>query len=354
MALGAIRSAAVDGSGVIAPTISRRLISLLAPIALAAILAGCGGGSSGVELPPMSDGCKGATTSGGKTTIPVTISNFDEGKAVFANVCVSGKGPFPFFIDTGSAGSEIDAGLAEELHLEKVGKAQVAGGAGCSFDAQPVRMPAWSVAGVPLEAQTFGAVDGAAIYEASGAVGTIGSDVLARFGAVRIDYKAETMTVEGKEGESLGDLAEPAEGPLPKGLVEGTPKVVAPMVVQALPGSVTMRVEVSFGKGKPLAFLPDTGAPRGGYIDPAKAKALDLKPNGKTYKQRTFCSTSEVPGVESGEWSIAGKPLRPQPLPGTPLIGSVLADGLLGGRTFDEYGSVVFDYAGERLVLGAG
>jgi hypothetical protein len=324
-------------------------------VALAAILGGCGGGSSRVVLPSRSDGCKGAAvTSGGKTTIPVTISNFDEGKAVFANVCVGGKGPFPFFIDTGSAGSEIDAGLAEELDLKKVGKAQVAGGAGCSFTTQPVRMPAWSVAGIPLEGQSFGAVEDAAIYKASGAVGTIGSDVLARFGAVRIDYKAETMTVEGGEGEPIEGLAEAPNGPLPKGLVKGTPKVVAPMVVQALPGSVTMRVEVSFGKGKPLAFLPDTGAPRAGYIDPVRARALGLKPNGTTYKQRTFCSTAEVPGVESGEWSIAGKPLKPQPLPATPLTRSVLADGLIGGLTFDEYGSVVFDYAGERLVLGAG
>jgi hypothetical protein len=86
-------------------------------------------------FPSTADGCKGAVTSGGETTIPVTVSNFDEGKAVFANVCVGGKGPFPFSIDTGSAGSEIDAGLAEELHLEKVGKAQVADGAGCSFSA---------------------------------------------------------------------------------------------------------------------------------------------------------------------------------------------------------------------------
>jgi Aspartyl protease len=176
----------------------------------------------------------------------------------------------PFFVDTGSAGSEIDAGLAEELHLRKVGKAQVAGGAGCIFRTRPVRMPAWSVAGIPLEGQTFGAVDDAGIYEASGAVGTIGSDVLARFGAVR------------------------------------------------------------------------------------NAKALGLKPNGQSYKERTFCSTSEVPGVESGEWSIAGQPLKPQPVPSTPLIRSVLADGLIGGRTFDQYGSVVIDYAGERLVLGAG
>jgi hypothetical protein len=245
MALGTLRGVAVGRSGVIVLTISRRLLTVLAPIALAAILTGCGGSSSGVVLPSKADGCEGAVTSGGKTTIPVTVSNFDEGKAVFANVCVGEKGPFPFFIDTGSAGSEIDGKLAEELHLKGVGKAQVAGGAGCSFRTRPVRMPTWSVAGIPLEGQSVGAVDDAAIYEASGAVGTIGSDVLARFGAVRIDYKAETMTVEGSEGQPIGGLAEAAKGPLPKGLVKGTPQVVAPMVVQALPGSVTMRVEVS-------------------------------------------------------------------------------------------------------------
>jgi hypothetical protein len=145
----------------------RRLTSLLALVALVAILSGCGGVSAGVVFPSKADGCKGAVTSGGKTTIPITISDFDEGKAVFANVCVGGRGPFPFFVDTGSAGSEIDAGLVEELHLEKVGKARVAGGAGCSFEAQPVQMPAWSVAGIPLEGQGFGAVDDAAIYKAS-------------------------------------------------------------------------------------------------------------------------------------------------------------------------------------------
>src|SRR6202000_138355 len=162
--------------------------------------------------------------------------------AVFANVCVGGKGPFPFFIDTGSAGSEVDGQLAEEVHLEKVGKAHVSDGAGCSFKTQPVRMPAWSVAGIPLEGQVLGAVDDAAIYKASGAVGTIGSDVRARCGAVRIDYKAGTMTVEGGEGEPVEGLAEPVAGPLPKTLVKGTPKIVAPMSVQALPDAVTMRV----------------------------------------------------------------------------------------------------------------
>lgn len=218
-------------AGVIVLTILRRLVPLLALLALAAILAGCGGRSSGIELPSKGDGCKGAETRAGTTRIPVTISNFDEGKAVFANVCIGGKGPFPFFIDTGSAGSEIDGKFAEELHLEKVGRAQVAGGAGCSFKTQPVRMPVWSVAGLPLQGQVVGAVDDAAIFKASGAVGTIGSDVLARFGAVRIDYKDETMTVEGREGKPAESLDMSAKGPLPKGLVKGTPKIVAPMIV---------------------------------------------------------------------------------------------------------------------------
>jgi hypothetical protein len=127
MALGTLRRAAVGRSGVIVPTISRRLLTVLAPIVLAATITGCGGSSSAVELPSKGEGCKGAVTNGGKTTIPITVGNFDEGKAVFANVCVGGKGPFPFFVDTGSAGSEIDGKLAEKLELKSVGKAQVVG-----------------------------------------------------------------------------------------------------------------------------------------------------------------------------------------------------------------------------------
>jgi Aspartyl protease len=324
----------------------RRLIPLLVPIALAAVLAGCGGGSS-------TGGCEGAETSTGTTTIPVTIGDFDEGKAVFAEVCVDGKGPYRFFVDTGSAGSELDAKFAAELDLKQVGKAETAEGAGCSFEAQPVRVPRWSVAGVPLEGQVFSAVEDAPIYRASGAVGTIGSDVLARFGAVRFDYKAATMSVEGGEGKPPDSLAEAAKGPLPRGLVKGAPKIVAPMIVQALPGSVALRVEVDFGGHKRLSFIPDTGAARDGYIDPAEVKSLGLKTNGEAYEENSFCSRREAPGVESGSWSLAGKPLKPASLAVTPLIGSVRADGLLGGLTFDRYGSVVFDYAGGRLVLGA-
>jgi hypothetical protein len=336
----------------------RRLLSLLALVAFAAFLAGCGGSSTNgpptVGLPPKDAGCEGAETDGGTTTIPVTISDFDEGKVVLADVCVGGKGPFPFFVDTGSAGSEIDARFATRLGLKKVGRPRAAEGAGCSFEAQPVAMPEWSLAGIPLEGQVFSAVEDAPIYEASGTVGTIGSDVLARFGAVRIDYKAATISIEGEEGAPVGGFAEPAEGPLPKGLVDGAPKIVVPMTVQALPGSVTMRVEVGFGRGRSLSFIPDTGAARAAYVDPARAKALGLKANGQTYEENGFCSHRRVPGVASGSWSIAGGPLAPRPLAVTPSVSSVHADGLLGGLTFEEFGSVVFDYGGGRLVLGAG
>jgi Aspartyl protease len=298
----------------------RRLVSLLVLSSLVAILAGCGGGTSPrTGRSSKSGGCESAGIDGGTTTIPVAVGNFDEGKAVFADLCIGGKG-------RGRMQLRDAAGEGARL----VGR------------------------GIPLQGQVFGAVDDAPIYRAGGAVGTIGSDILARFGAVRIDYRAGTMAVEGREGKPLDGLAEATSGPLPSGLVRGTPKIVAPMSVQALPGSVTMRVEVRLGGGGPLAFIPDTGAPRAAYVDPTEAEALGLRPSGKAYEENSFCARRRVPGVEGGSWSISARPLRPRPLAVTPLIGSVHADGLIGGLTFDEYGSVVFDYTGGRLVLGAG
>jgi hypothetical protein len=58
--------------------------------------------------------------------------------------------------------------------------------------------------------------------------------------------------------------------------------------------------------------------------------------------------------VKSGEWSIADAPLKPQDMGVAELEKSVQAQGLLGSDTMSTYASVVFDYTGARLMLGAG
>src|SRR5438128_2081439 len=88
-------------------------------------------------LPPAGQGCTGAKRlAGGGTRIPVTVSVRHSQVAGIANVCIDGKGPFPFLIDTGAQGSVLTTRLATRLGLPKFGPPVVIGGAGCSARAQ--------------------------------------------------------------------------------------------------------------------------------------------------------------------------------------------------------------------------
>src|SRR6266699_251476 len=105
-------------------------------------------------LPPAGQGCTGAKRlAGGGTRLPVTVSTRQSQVAGIANVCIDGKGPFPFLIDTGAQGSVLTASLATRLGLPKIGPPVVIGGAGCSAKAQVSRIGSWNVAGLALQPQ---------------------------------------------------------------------------------------------------------------------------------------------------------------------------------------------------------
>jgi predicted aspartyl protease len=102
-------------------------------------------------------------------------------------------------------------------------------------------------------------------------------------------------------------------------------------------------------------FAPDTGSSQSA-IDTRSAQRLGLARVPVDARQETVCSTITVSEVSSGRWSAGGVALAPQAL-GTVAIGplsSVGLSGLLGSDAMRRFGSVVFDYAGGRLVLGAG
>ena len=116
------------------------------------------------------------------------------------NVCIAGRGPYPFVLDSGVGESIIDRRLATQLQLAHHGSPSEFGGVGCTGSAQPVSMPLWSVAGVALAPQD---VTAATLPDFGGAgqpVGLLGSDVMSRFGAVRLDFTAQTLTLGGPEG----------------------------------------------------------------------------------------------------------------------------------------------------------
>jgi len=308
-------------------------------------------------LPSPTAGCGGATQlGGGAQRLPITVSQVAGQVAELVNVCLDGKGPYPFVIDSGAGESIIDAGLAARLHLPHSGQASGFAGVGCTGTAQPVSVGSWSAGGVTLAPQSLTAATLPDFGIPGQPVGLLGSDVLSRFGAVRIDFTARTLTLAGPQGSpSAGNVVvHGPTGPLPSSAVtEGQSGTTVPLRVVLTPGEVSLNVALRFGASKAFNFAVDTGSSQS-VVGSAVATAKRLAPTRLAQRQATVCSTITVPLVHSGPWSIPGVALHPQ-LIGSARFGAISAggtQGLLGSDQLIRYGWVVFDYSGGRLVLG--
>jgi predicted aspartyl protease len=346
------------------PTARRAPALAVLAVALAALglLAG-GGGTSGagepklkvrdepkLALPSTKDGCGGAVTRDGVTTIPIKVDRFPNLADALVNICIDGKGPYPLTIDTGASRTTISTEIAEELGLKAIGKPVVIHGAGCDGSAQKFRLPDWSIGGVRLEGGVIQTIE--APEQGPGFPrGSLGADVLARFGAVRLDFNRQELVVVGKEGRPFKRTHAPRA--LPRSLVRSIPQINAPMEVEAAAGSVKPFAEVTLGGTKPQRWLVDTGSDTSA-VDPGLVKAAKLKSTGEARRSPTFCSTVDLHEYSSGSWTLAGEALKPQRVGAIPLIDSVGVAGLLGAYPLVKYGSVVFDFAGGQLLLGAG
>jgi predicted aspartyl protease len=309
-------------------------------------------------LPPATAGCGGATAlPGGAERIPITVSTVAGQVAELVNVCIGGQGPYPFVIDSGAGESIIDAHLAARLHLAHDGSKSGFAGVGCTGTAQPVDVTSWSVAGVALDAQSLTAATLPDFGTAGEPVGLLGSDVLSRFGAVRIDFAAQTLTFGGPQGPVLSNGSEQVRGPTgppPSAvLTQGQTGTTVPLRVVLTPGDISLNVRLRFGQGAYLDFIVDTGSSQS-VVASSVAKSARLAGSDLAQRQTTVCSTITVPLVHSGSWFIPGVALRPQLL-GTANFGAIGAGGtagLLGSDQLKRFGWVIFDYSGGRLVLG--
>jgi hypothetical protein len=186
-------------------------------------------------------------------------------------------------------------------------------------------------------------------------VGLLGSDVLARFGAVRIDFDSGDLVLPGPEGAPLSSDASytgPVGPPPAPALTQGGGTTV-PLTVSPLPGNVSLSVAVRLGTGPRRSFVVDTGSSQS-VVSTSVAKAQSLTRTELAQRQATVCSVITVPLVHSGSWSIPGLPLHPQLVGDTSFgtIGLSGTQGLLGSDQLQRYGWVVFDYTGGRLILG--
>lgn len=123
---------------------------------------------------------------------------------VFVPVYIQGEGPFDFVLDTGASRSVIDQALADQFDFpesENVG--DVTGISGPS-EVNLIKVENWNL-GETIELPTsqvtafsvIGNQEGADVEGQIGRdiQGLLGSDLLSQFGAIRIDYDAQRLTV---------------------------------------------------------------------------------------------------------------------------------------------------------------
>jgi hypothetical protein len=309
------------------------------------------------ETPPASQGCAGAKPAeNGATIIPVTVSARQAQVAVMANVCINGKGPFPFLIDTGADGSVLTTSLARQVGLPAIGSPLEIGGAGCIAEAHSSRVADWTVAGLVLQPQDVTYLNVPLFGQKGQPDGLLGSDVWSRFGAMRLDFARGTITVPGPEhavASRATVISRPSSAAIPAALLHRTAKIIVPMRVDSAPGITGISVKVVLGSHSPAEFTPDTGASQSA-VDSGVASRYGLATLSTQVRQATVCTIATLPEVGSGRWSIAGHQLKPQPLGSVALKQTTGVAGLFGADQMSKFGSVIFDYSGGRLVFGAG
>ena len=307
-------------------------------------------------LPPTATGCTGATAqAGGGEKVPLTVSVVAGQVAETADVCIGGQGPFPFVLDSGAGQTTIDAGLAHRLHLAAVGAPSEFAGIGCTGAAQPVSVGGWSLDGVELAPQQLTAATLPQMGGKGEPVGLLGSDVLSRFGGVRIDFDPGALVLPGPEGAPLTGTSPftGPKGPPPAALLQRERGKTVPLTVTPARGDVSLSVAVRFDHGLRRDFVVDTGSSQS-VVSSSVTRRQSLATTDLAQRQSTVCSVITVPLVHSGPWSVPGLELYPQ-LIGSTGFGSISLSGtvgLLGSDQLRRFGWVILDYGGGQLVLG--
>ncbi len=172
--------------------------------------------------------------------LAVKVVRIDTGAAVLVNACIEGAGPFPFVIDSGSSFSVINKELSRRFHLHQVGATQRAAGIACSATVVPEQLGSWSVGRLALRPQVVFSASLPNLEPNQPLAGVIGSDVLSRFGSVRIDYQKRTVSLGATESDSPtadGVVRGPTSTPTPAQFVKGI-RAGAELTIVARQGGV--------------------------------------------------------------------------------------------------------------------
>jgi hypothetical protein len=184
--------------------------------------------------------------------------------------------------------------------------------------------------------------------------GVIGSDVLSRFGSVRIDYQNQTMSLGTTESES----------PMANGVVRGPTSRTTPaqfakgiraedeLTVVAQQGGVVAYAPIKFDGSRPQLLVVDTGAAISSISTPL-ARSLHLVSADRNVEFPAFGCPAMLAEVASGPWMLGATSVPPQLLATLPVSG-LRVSGLFGSDVMSSFGVVVIDYRAARLLLESG
>lgn len=284
----------------------------------------------------------------------MTVSKAAGGSLPTVAVCIGSNGPYAFAVDTGSSRSIIDSHLASSLGLKGAGPVAV-GGSGCATSGTLVDVPKLRMSTVALASQSM---ISASLDDWSGMSidGVLGSDVLGRFGAVKLDFTKGTLTLRGAEGPApvshqlvVGKTAVPP----PSALYTGTVAATTPLTIVTAPGTISVYAKVTVAGHGPDSFVVDTGSPSSSMSTTA-ASAAGIPDRG----------TGSAPGGVGCSGTVTT--LAPTPvdigfssrtIPAMRAIDvkGILRTGVVGNLGTDAlawHGVVVVDYLGATLTLG--
>jgi hypothetical protein len=292
--------------------------------------------------------------SSSSSVLSARIVHIAEGEVALVSVCIEGAGPFPFLIDSGSSISVVDTQLSQRFQLHQVAGPEQAAGIGCKATVVPEKLPSWSVGGLALRPQVVVSASLPSLAKGQPLAGVIGSDVLSRFGSIRIDYRTQTIGLgqpESTTPTSNGVLEGPTLTPTPATFLRSV-RVGAELRILIHNGMVETLAPIRFDGSGAQLFVVDTGAAVSS-VSPLLARSFRLMATRKSVSLSGFACRLTLAEVRSGRWMLGLASLTPRLIAMLPASGATV-NGLLGSDVLSQFGAVVIDYRGARMLLETG
>jgi hypothetical protein len=309
---------------------------------------------AGIQLPVFEKSC--VPHPGPASVVPIRVVR----GVIVANVCIGGKGPFPFLVDTGDATSLVDSSLAARLHLALVDGPRTVTSFTCKRQLSFAALSRWSVGNTTLPPQTVevGTIRSPVFPNVDG---QLGSDTLSSFGAVRIDYRQQTLTLGPQRGPLRTDVAGGSGPPTVSASLTAGTSFASPMPVKVvtevlspdhlLLTKVRPTVDLSIGANR-FPLVLDTG---GGStnLDPSAVKVLRLAPAGAPGAAYGGLDCPVVVNRYKMGPAMLGKvQLREQTIASNLTTPGIV--GVIGAGTLINYSPVLVDYTDGELFFGQG